>query len=110
MVGDVVIAPIPFTDLSEFKIRPAVLLAEVGTSDWILCEVTSSRLAAARRIEISSRDLQTGRLDRRSWVRPDRLFTLNESVFRRTVARLTNAKLAEILAATRALFQTRGRA
>ena len=49
-----------------------------------------------------------GQLRQRSWARPDRLFALNESVFRRTVGRLTDAKLSEILAATRALFQPPG--
>ena len=46
-----------------------------------------------------------GQLRQRSWARPDRLFALNESAFRRTVGRLTNAKLTEVLTATRALFQ-----
>ena len=105
MIGDIVMTPIPYTDLSDLKVRPAVLLAEVGLSDWIVCEVTSSRLVLPRRIEIYRRDLQAGRLDRQSWARPDRLFALHESVFQRTVGRLTAAKLAEILAATRSLFQ-----
>ena len=42
MVGDVVLTPFPFTDLSEIKIRPAVVLAGVGMRDWVLCEITSS--------------------------------------------------------------------
>ena len=41
MVGDVVLAPFPFTDLSEIKVRPAVVVADVGTQDWVLCEITS---------------------------------------------------------------------
>ncbi|MDE2785879.1 MAG: hypothetical protein OXL37_04380 [Chloroflexota bacterium] len=39
-----------------------------------------------------------------SKVRPDRLATFAESRFGNTVARLTDAKTAEILAAVRALF------
>ena len=42
MVGDVVLTPFPFTDLSQTKIRPAVVLADVGMQDWVLCEITSS--------------------------------------------------------------------
>ena len=50
-----------------------------------------------------------GQLRQQSWVRPDRLFTPHVSVFQRTVGRLTNAKLTEILAATRALSQPSSR-
>ena len=105
MVGDVVIAPIHYTDLSGSKPRPAIVLAEVGMSDWILCQVTSSPEFREREIVLSTNDLAIGQLKQQSWVRPDRLFTLNESVFHQTVARLTNAKLTEVLTATRALFQ-----
>ena len=46
MVGDIVLTPFPFTDLSATKIRPAMVVAEVGMHDWIVCEVTSSRQIA----------------------------------------------------------------
>ncbi len=50
-------------------------------------------------------DLQAGQLRRRnSRARPDRLTTLNESVFQRTLARLTDSKTAEILAEIRSFF------
>jgi mRNA interferase MazF len=31
----------PFSDLSQTKLRPAVVLADAGRGDWILCQVTS---------------------------------------------------------------------
>ena len=48
--------------------------------------------------------MRRGRLRRRSWVRPDRLYTVNERVFRHTVGRLSAAKHAEIIGAVRSLF------
>ena len=104
MVGDVVLTPLPFTDLSEIKVRPAVIVADVGTQDWVLCQITSKAPARDRHVLIAPTDMRTGRLRRRSWVRPDRLYTLNESVFRRTIGRLSAAKHAEIAAAVRSLF------
>ena len=82
MVGDVVLAPLPFTDLSEIKVRPTVVVADVGTQDWILCQITSRSPAGDRYIPIGPTDMRRGRLRRRSWVRPDRLYTVNERVFR----------------------------
>jgi len=49
-IGQVVLVPFPFSDLSRTKMRPAVVLADAGRDDWILCQVTSNpwRLARAR--------------------------------------------------------------
>ena len=108
MVGNVVLAPFPFTNLRQSKIRPVLVVADVrdgAERDWIVCEITSGRAAHAREVAIMPGDLQSGQLRRRnSRARPDRLTTLNESVFQRTIARLTRAKSAEILAAVRAVF------
>ncbi len=104
MVGDVVLAPFPFTDLSQVKTRPAVIIADVGMRDWILCEVTSSMQRRDRSIAIEPDDMAQGRLRFRSWVRPDRLATLNDAVFERTLGRLTDSKCSEITAAVRGLF------
>ena len=104
MVGDIVLTHFPFTDLSQAKLRPAVVLADVGMSDWILCEITTSPLARAREIAIDANDLQVGILRSGSKARTDRLATLNESVFGRTIARLTDAKHDEIANAVRGLF------
>ena len=39
--GAVVLVRFPFSDLSKTKLRPAVVLANVGRGDRILCQVTS---------------------------------------------------------------------
>ena len=97
-------APLPFTDLSEFKMRPVVVVADVGMRDWVVCQITSRGAERALRIQITNSDLQSGSIRVVSYARPDRIFTLNESVFRRMVGRLSDAKRDEILAAVRGLF------
>ena len=107
MTGDIIWAPFPFTNLTAAKTRPALVVADVRDGseyDWILCEITTGRVHHAREITIARSDLLAGRLRANSRVRPDRMATLNESVFGNYIARLTDAKLAEILAAVRALF------
>ena len=106
MVGDIVWAPFPFTDLTQAKLRPVLILADVKDGmelDWIVCEITTS-LGHAREIPITRGDMEAGGLRIDSQVRPDRLATLNESIFRRTAGRVSAAKLAEIAAAARSLF------
>jgi mRNA interferase MazF len=34
--GAIVLVPFPFSDLSNTKLRPAVVLADAGLGDWIL--------------------------------------------------------------------------
>ena len=104
MVGDVVLAPLPFTNLSGIKIRPAAFLADVGMQDWVLCEITSNPQLRDRYIAIGRDDMDRGRLRLQSWARPDRLTTLNDSVFKKRLGRLSTAKHAEIAAAVRSLF------
>ena len=107
MVGDVVWAPFPLTSPGNTKVRPVLIVADVtdGTEDdWIVCEITSSSMSHSREIPIATSDFQSGRLPQTSKVRPDRLTTLNRSVFQRTVGQLTDAKLAQIIAAIRSPF------
>lgn len=108
MIGDVVFAPFPYTRLRGRTLRPAVVLARSGLeewNDWVVCQVTGTGRERPGAIHIASDDIVGQALSPESRVRPDRLFTLNESVFEFTFGRLTNAKLTEILTATRALFQ-----
>ena len=44
-VGSIVLLPFPFSDLSNSKIRPALILAAAGRGDWILCQITSKAYA-----------------------------------------------------------------
>lgn len=43
--GQVVIVHFPFSDLSQSKLRPAMVLAEAGRGDWLLCQITASLTA-----------------------------------------------------------------
>jgi len=41
--GDVVVVLFPFSDLSQNKRRPALVLAELEGDDLILCQITSQK-------------------------------------------------------------------
>ncbi len=42
--GDVVVIPFPFSDLSQSKRRPALVIAELEGDDLILCQITSQTI------------------------------------------------------------------
>ena len=104
MIGDLVIAPFPYTDFSESKRRPVLVVADVGPTDRIVCEITSRGYNRPGDIAITQQDMQAGTLGAASWIRPGHLHTMDQSLFVRTVGRLSDAKLAEIALAIRGLF------
>ena len=42
--GDVVVVPFPFSDLSQSKRRPALVMAMLQGNDVILCQITSQQV------------------------------------------------------------------
>ena len=79
--GSVVLVPFPFSDLSHSKRRPAVVLADSGKGDWILCQLTSRSYADERAVELTDRDFISGGLRVTSYARPGKLFTAHEGLF-----------------------------
>ena len=59
--GDVVVLPFPFTDLTASKKRPAVILADIKGSDYIMLQVTSKNVKDSYAIPLSENDFQIGR-------------------------------------------------
>lgn len=70
----------PFSDLSDAKLRPAVILAQANRSDWVLCQITSKPYADTSVVEITNADFQSGTLAITSYARPGKLFTSHESL------------------------------
>jgi len=52
-VRKVILVPFPFSDLSQSKLRPAVVLADAARGDWLLCQVTSNPYGDASAISIT---------------------------------------------------------
>lgn len=104
MAGEIVTTRFPFTDFSAFILRPALVLAPAGPDNWILCQLTTRDRQRYGGIRITPQDLQTGTLRRDSWARPEHLHTIAAALLSTPVGQLTDAKLAEVLAAVRNLF------
>jgi mRNA interferase MazF len=78
--GAVVLVRFPFSDLSQTKLRPAVVLAAAGRGDWILCQVTSKPYGDSRAIKLEDAAFATGSLRVTSFARPGKLFTANRDL------------------------------
>lgn len=82
-IGSVVI--VPFTDLSGTKLRPAIVLADSGRGDWLLCQITSNAYSDPLAIEIKSSHFGKGALRLTSYARPGKLFTANSTLIHSSV-------------------------
>lgn len=99
----VVLLPFPFSDLSASKLRPALVLADAGRGDWLLCQITSKAYGDAGAVEISDADFAAGGLRLVSQARPAKLFTAHESLIRAVVGELSGAAHRRVCAAVVAL-------
>jgi mRNA interferase MazF len=97
--GEVVVVPFPFSDLSQAKLRPVVILADAGRGDWILCQITSNPYGDPRAITLSDRSFREGSLRVTSFARPGKLFTANHNLIVGRVGILTEDVFAVIIRA-----------
>ena len=104
--GQVVVLPFPFSDLSQKKLRPALLLADAGRGDWIACQITSNPYADTRAITLTDSEFVEGGLQRISYLRPGKLFTCHESLPVNTVGALNKAALQQARTAVIQLIQS----
>jgi mRNA interferase MazF len=95
--GAVVLVRFPFSDLSSAKLPPAVVLADAGRGDWILCQVTSKPYADSRAIELATSDFVQGSLHITSFARPGKLFTVSSGLIASEVAALTKSAFRRIV-------------
>ncbi|MDX1252034.1 MAG: type II toxin-antitoxin system PemK/MazF family toxin [Gammaproteobacteria bacterium] len=95
--GSVVLVPFPFSDLSQSKLRPAVVLADTAKGDWILCQVTSNAYADPLAVPLATGDFHEGTLRIVSYARPGKLFTANSDLLITEVGRLKQESFLKVV-------------
>lgn len=91
------LVPFPFSDLSQTKLRPAVILADSGRGDWILCQVTSNPYGDPHAIEMNDDCFDSGSLQVTSDARPGKLFTANHDLLVSQVATMKPVSFKSII-------------
>jgi mRNA interferase MazF len=84
--GGVVLVPFPFSDLSQAKLRPSVVLGDAGRGDWILWQVTSNPYGDPRAFHLTPSGFGSGSLRSDSYARPGKLFTASRELMVAEVA------------------------
>jgi mRNA interferase MazF len=105
----VILARFPFSDLSQTKLRPAVVLADVGRGDWVLCQITSNPYADPRAIRLEESDFVPGSLQISSFARPGKLFTASQNLIQAQVGKLRTQRFGDIIEAVVLLLRAAAR-
>ena len=104
--GAVVLVPFPFSDLSQTRNRPSVVVVDAGRGDRVLCQVTSQPYSDPLAVLIESNDFQSGGLRLPSYARPGKLFTANHCLITREAGILHPNAFQRVLDAVIALLQS----
>ena len=78
--GEVVVVPFPFSDLSDTKRRPALVLTDLPGDEVLLCQITSQQGSYSDSIVIELNDFHSGSLPLTSYIKPYRIFTADKNI------------------------------
>jgi mRNA interferase MazF len=98
--GDIVLVPVPFTDLSSTRRRPVIVVSNDAYhhsgDDMIVVAMTSNPRVSPYSFVLSNADLIAGTLNRPGTVRCDKIYTLSRNIVVKTFGRVSEAVLDEI--------------
>ena len=109
--GDIVLVPIPFTDLSAQKRRPVIIISNDEYNrrnrDIVVVAMTSNPAGGSYSFTITSSEMEQGRLNRPGQVRVDKIYTLSQSIVVKTFGRVNTATLNRIRGILQGLTATK---
>jgi mRNA interferase MazF len=103
-VGDIVLVAFPFADFTNFKKRPAIIVAKAEFDNLILCQITSKANTSKSAIQLTESDFRVGSLQVDCFIRIDKLFTIEKSVIKSHLGSLDKAKTSLVKKTVRELF------
>lgn len=99
--GDILLVPIPFSDLSSSKRRPVLVLSNDEynklTEDVVVVAVTSNIVDRQYGIVIEDIDMEEGSLKAKSNVRADKIYTISKSIVVKRFGTIKQNKIKQIV-------------
>ena len=107
ITGDIVLIPFPFSELTNVKLRPAVVISETKDKyrDLILSAISSQVPESISLAEIIIRPDSLNGLRTISVIKVDRIFTLKTEKVVATIGKLSSKQLADFKTAFKNLVE-----
>ena len=98
--GEIVLIPVPFTDLSSARRRPVIVVSNdsynQATTDVVVVAMTSTPAHNPYSFTITSADLASGALNHPGTVRVDKIYTLSQGIIVKAFGKVNDATLDRI--------------
>ncbi|WP_235715337.1 type II toxin-antitoxin system PemK/MazF family toxin [Halalkalibacter wakoensis] len=98
--GDIVLIPVPFSDLSNRKQRPVLIISNDDynqmTDDILVVAITSHLKSLDYSVVIKQKDLDEGDLKVTSAVRADKIYTLSKGIVRKRFGKVNTEVLNSV--------------
>jgi mRNA interferase MazF len=95
-IGQVVLATFPFSDLKSNKLRPCLIIGIAEFNDIALCQITSKSYKSKRSILLLQSDFKQGSIITDSFIRPDKIATLDRIMIKQILGVINENKLQEV--------------
>ncbi len=95
--GDIIVIDFPFSSFKELKRRPVLILKIPKGEDVIVSQITGSSYEKSAEIEIENKDFRQGSLKRESFVRIDKIASIEKSLIKYKIGSLKSEKFNEII-------------
>ncbi len=97
---EIVLIPVPFTDLRSQKRRPVLIISNdhynKNHQDIVAMAITSHITPTDYGVLLESKDLETGALPRPSLIRVDKIYTLSQAIVVKVYGRVKPTVLARV--------------
>jgi mRNA interferase MazF len=104
VAGEIVVIPFRSTDGSGEKRRPALVIADLPGADLILCQITSRAHWDSFAVPLDKSDCERGEIGQPCFIRPQRLFSVEQHFILNSVGKVTAEKFDEVFKRVRELF------
>ena len=98
--GEIVVVPFPFSNLSNVKQRPVLILSKSKdisrSEDIVTCGITSNLKDSKNSVLIENSNLEKGVIPMKSRIKIDKLFTIDKRIIIKKVARLNEDSFLKV--------------
>jgi mRNA interferase MazF len=98
--GEILMVPFPFSDLTEIKQRPVLVISKnkynSKNEDIITCGITSNLKDSSHSVLIDNEKLNSGKIPKTSRIKVDKIFTLEQGIVRKKLAKINTETFQKV--------------